>query len=266
MDPDLEQLEERLIHAGNNLAYPPTPLLAMQVRSRLNQPMRTTRRWAFALVILLILSSALMLVPPARAAILDFIQIGVVRIFRAAPTPQTKATPAFEIPLTAEPATATPLTATPEATSLPALVHLAGETTLAKARSKVDFAILLPTYPADLGQPDKVYLQDMGSPMLVLVWLDREHPDKVRLSLDEITPGSWTLQKFEPQGVEETNVKGQRAIWAVGPYILQITGNYSVMRRLVEGHTLIWTQADMTYRLETDLSLKEAIKIGESLH
>ena len=257
-DLDLEYLEQNLKEAGRALPYPPTPRLAAQVMLRLNQPVRPglfSRRWTRALVMVLILLSALMLVPPARAAILNFIQIGVVRIFRVAPAPQKIATPAFEAPLTA----------TPAATILPSLLDLAGETTLSEAQSKLYFPILLPSYPADLGHPDHVYLQDMGSPMLVLVWLDQEHPDRVRLSLDEIASGSWALQKLEPHVIEDTSVNGQPAIWAEGPYILQVTGNYTVLRRLIEGHTLIWAQAGITYRLETDLALAEAIKISESL-
>jgi hypothetical protein len=35
--------------------------------------------------------------------------------------------------------------------------------------------------------------------------------------------------------------------------------------RLVSGHVLIWAGLDVTYRLETDLSLKEAVRIAESL-
>jgi hypothetical protein len=105
----------------------------------------------------------------------------------------------------------------------------------------------------------------MGSPMLVLVWIDREHPDKVRMSMEEIAPGSWVLQKFQPQVIEDTSVNGQPAVWTEGPYMLQVKGNNYVTKRLIEGHALIWTQAGITYRLETDLSLKEAIKIAESL-
>jgi hypothetical protein len=35
--------------------------------------------------------------------------------------------------------------------------------------------------------------------------------------------------------------------------------------RLIEGNVLIWTEGDLTYRIETDLSLEEAIRIAESL-
>jgi hypothetical protein len=34
---------------------------------------------------------------------------------------------------------------------------------------------------------------------------------------------------------------------------------------LIEGHVLIWKEGDITYRLETDLPVEEAVKIAESL-
>lgn len=253
-DSDLELLEQKLRTAGHALTYPPTPRIAEQVTARLHPPAhpRLVRgRLAGVLIAIVVMALTLILVPPARAALLDFIQIGVVRIFRAQPAPA--------------PTSHFPVTATPKATFVPSVLQLAGETTLSDAQSKVDFSILLPTYPSDLGQPDHVYLQYLGSPMLVLVWIEQDRPDKVRLSLDEIAPGSWSVEKSQPHVIEETSVNGQPAIWAEGPYMLQITnGNYE-LKRLVSGQVLIWTQGDITYRLETDLTLEEAIKIAESL-
>ncbi len=37
------------------------------------------------------------------------------------------------------------------------------------------------------------------------------------------------------------------------------------MRHLVEGHVLVWVEDEITYRLETDLNLEEAIRIAELL-
>jgi hypothetical protein len=34
---------------------------------------------------------------------------------------------------------------------------------------------------------------------------------------------------------------------------------------MIEGHVLIWTEGEVTYRLETKLTLDEAIKVAESL-
>src|SRR5512143_310245 len=89
-----ERLEHDLREAGRFLPYPPTPELAAQVMrliSRRAVRRRFSPRWAWALASLLVLLGALMLVPPARAAILDFIQIGVVRIFRGPNPPPAQA-------------------------------------------------------------------------------------------------------------------------------------------------------------------------------
>ena len=41
-------------------------------------------------------------------------------------------------------------------------------------------------------------------------------------------------------------------------------GNIDLVR-LIDGHVLIWTEGNITYRLETSLSLDEALKVAESL-
>ena len=267
---DMEGLEKSLKSAGMGLRYPPTPAIASAVMPRLRARTRQRVfpvRLTWALVTLIILLSALMLVPPARAAILDFIQIGVVRIFRgpnppSAPAPTAGAnSPILQAPLTATPAATMPA-ATATQSSLP---DFAGETTLADAQTSIKFRILLPSYPADLGMPDHVYLQNPGDSMLILVWLDQAQGGRVRMSLQEIAPGSWAIGKFNPPVLEEVLVNGKQAAWTEGPYMVEMkNGNYED-RRLIIGHVLIWEQGHITYRLETDLPVDEAIKVAESL-
>ena len=267
---DMEGLEKSLKSAGMDLRYPPTPAIASAVMPRLRaRPRRRVfpLRLTWALVTLIILLSALMLVPPARAAILDFIQIGVVRIFRGPnPPPAPAPTAGTNSPILQAPLTATPVVTVPSATTTqPSLPDFAGETTLADAQAGVKFRILLPTYPADLGMPDHVYLQNPGDSMLILVWLDRAQTGHVRMSLHEIAPGSWAIGKFNPPVIEEVLVNGKHAAWTEGPYMVEMkNGNYED-RRLIIGHVLIWQQGDITYRLETDLPVDEAIKVAESL-
>jgi hypothetical protein len=129
----------------------------------------------------------------------------------------------------------------------------------------VSYSILVPTYPPDLGQPDYVFVQDTAGAMTILVWLDPRQPDQVLMSLHFIPQGSWAVEKAEPQILEETDVNGQRAIWATGPYPLRLYNGDLDFTRLIDGHVLIWADGDITYRLETGLPLEEAIKIAESL-
>jgi len=213
---------------------------------------------AWSLTIILILFSSLMLIPPARAAIIEFIQIGVVRIFRAEPTPPNQEIPSVMSPVTATPGpTSQPL--------IPILESLAGEMTLEEAQKAVDYPILLPSYPPDLGQPDRVFVQDVGGNMVVLVWIDPQQPERVLMSLHFIPNGSWAIDKMKPKLIQETTVNGQRAIWTVGPYPIRFSNGDIDFIRLIDGHVLIWADGNVTYRLETNLPLEEALKIAESL-
>src|SRR5262245_26963001 len=99
--------ETKLHSLANGMEYPHTPDIAGFVNMRLHTTTRprfhlTSKALAWSLTIILVLCSSLMLIPPARAAILEFIQIGVVRIF-----PQTT-TPTVEPNRTATPPLVTP--------------------------------------------------------------------------------------------------------------------------------------------------------------
>lgn len=255
-----EAWEARLRDAARAFSYPPTPDIAGAVRAQLTGEAgqktghQINRRLVWAALIVLLLLGGLLAVPQVRAALVEYLQIGTIRIFLVEPT----FTP-----------TPLPSTATPQPTSTPiaSLLDLAGETTLAEAEQQVDFPIRLPTYPADLGQPDAVFLQELDGPVVVLIWLDDAQPGRIRLSLHELGPGTFG-EKGDPGRIEETQVNGRRAIWAEGPYILQFRRGNQIdydLRRLVEGRVLIWTEGEITYRLESDLSMIEAVRVAESL-
>lgn len=258
--------EAQLRSLAQKMSYPSTPNIAGSVRVRLHstpRPRLISRTFAWSLAIVLVLLSSLMLIPPARAAILEFIQIGVVKIFRAEPTPvppPNQQPPAQMLPVTATPApTAQPL--------IPILEKLSGKVTLEKAQQKAKgyYSILLPSYPSDLGPPDYIFVQDAAGPMTVLVWIDPNHPDQVLMSLHFLPAGSWAVKKMEPTVIQETSVNTHPAVWTTGPYVIRLTNGDMDMIRLINGHVLIWEVDNVTYRLETGASLDEAIKIAESL-
>jgi len=273
-----ELFEKQVRSLAKGLEYPRTPDVAGSVAARLQgrgspkgvlrkgnkgegRARFISRRLAWSLTIILILFVSLMLIPTARAAIIDFIQIGVVRIFRAEPTPLPP--PNQEVPSTRVPVTATPVpTSQP---LIPILEKLAGEMTLEEAQKAVHYPILLPSYPPDLGKPDRVFVQDADGAVTVLVWLNPKQPDQILMSLHFLPEGSWAIKKMEPTQIQETTVNGQPAIWATGPYPLLLRSGDMQYMRLVQGHVLIWTDGNVTYRLETDLSLEEALKIAQSL-
>jgi hypothetical protein len=142
---------------------------------------------------------------------------------------------------------------------------MAGETTLGDAQRMVEYPILLPAYPADLGEPDRVFVQEADGFMTILVWIDPQQTNRVRMSLHMIPEGSWAIEKVSPTLIRETDVNGRRAIWAVGPYPVRLFNGDLQFRRMIDGQVLIWEGDGITYRLETDLSLEEAIRIAESL-
>jgi hypothetical protein len=254
-----DPFETRLKELAQQFDYPVTPPITKAVMTRIAvkpHPPVLSRKLAWSLAILLITVISLMAIPPVRAAVFEFIQIGIVRIF-----PRTEGhTPTPEIKM--------PLTPTSIATSsalIPLLEEIMGEVTLQEARALVEYPIPLPTYPADLNEPDRIFVQEVDSHMTILVWMDDQVPGKVKLSLHIIPPNSWVIKKVDPTVIEFTNVNGQRAIWAKGPYPLLLHNREIDFVRLIEGNVLIWTEGDLTYRLETDLSLEEAIRIAESL-
>ena len=267
-----ELFEKQIRSLARGLDYPRTPDIAGSVMMRLSRERGDkgkgkapfiSRRLVWSLTIILVFLVSLMLIPSVRAAVIEFIQIGVVRIFRAEPTPL--APPNQELPERIAPVTATPI---PTATSqplIPILEKFAGEMTLEQAQKAVDYPILLPSYPHELGKPDRVFVQEAEGKMTILVWIDPKQPDQVLLSLHFIPTGSWAIEKVKPTSIQETTVNGQRAVWAVGPYPIRYSNGDIDFIRLIEGHVLIWADGKVTYRLETDLSLEEALKIAESL-
>jgi hypothetical protein len=263
------------------MEYPRTPDVAGSVKERLPpfdtmrerrtvsaasapRPRLLPRAYVWSLTLVLILFLSLMLIPPARAAILDFIQIGIVRIFpRPAETP-------LETIGTATPVTESPVTATPQLDAYPLLEDLnriAGERTLSEAKDLASpfYAIRLPAYPPGLGDPDHVFVQDADGSMTILLWLYPDDPKTVFLSLYIVPEGSWTIHKAQPVTLQETRVNGRMAVWAVGPYPLWLTNGDLEFTRLIDGQVLIWTEGGITYRLETALPLDEAIRVAESL-
>jgi hypothetical protein len=248
-----DPLEKRLQQAVKMMVYPPTPDLSGKVRRRIehrNPPYLLILRAAgFALAILVL---AVVAIPSSRAVLADYLRVGVVRILPR--SSEVSASPVDESGTLNAP------------TDFPnQLRGLVGRTSLDEARMAVKFPILLPSFPPDLGEPEDVYLQT-EIPMVVLVWRDPDDSLKVRLSLYEIAFDAVIVSKIEPEIVEETRVGDSFALWAKGPYLLQLTNGSYELRRLVEGHTLVWEMDGITYRLETDLNLEEAIKIAESLH
>lgn len=269
------ELERRLSEDGRSFEYPPTPNIADSIPwtsldQAGRQPVRSLRaRLAWAVVIFLVVMSGLLAVPPVRAQILEFMQIGGIRIFlggpSATPTPPAATPPPSSgagLP-TSNPSPTAALEAS--ATPFASFLSLAGETTLAEARTQAGFPVRLPNHPEDLGAPDLVFLQDMSGPAVLLVWLKSGNEEEIELSLLEMGPGTFA-GKSVPEVIQETNVDGHAALWTEGPHLLQFKSGYHMVNLVAKGNVLIWEEGGITYRLESDRSLGEAVKIAESLN
>jgi hypothetical protein len=262
LPPDAAALAAALLELAETSA--PDPTASAELAARLHtvplppaassstlRHQRPAYRWPLWVAVAVLVLGLLLAVPPVRATVLDIVRVGAITIAAVvAPTP-----PSLRTPLTS-------------------VLDLTGETTLAEAQRRVGFPLLLPTEPADLGSPSRVFVQDIGGPVVVFVWLDPAHPDRVRLSLHQLGPevdgqkGLVATRQQAPAAVRETTVRGQPAVWFDGPHVLQFRRRGVVVddfTRLVQGHVLLWEEGGRTIRLETELSLAEAVRIAESL-
>ncbi len=274
---EFQKLEEALINAGRAIEYPRTPLLAARVRAelaeqlRLDQPRRLDRtRLRPALLVALAVIAALallLIIPETREAIAQLLGLRTIRIIETTPTPQP------QTPATATLASAT-LVSTPTLGVAP--FKQCCPSTLAEAQQKARFKILLPSaeLPAQVFFQDQIFGRGSDPQQVVLVFGD---PDRPRFVLYQAT--RLLYEKVMGSGdtgtvITETQVSGQRALWLTGaPHVLVTLdrGGEPLLdfERPVNANTLIWETGDIntgvTYRLETPLSLAEAIEFAESL-
>lgn len=95
--------------------------------------------------------------------------------------------------------------------------------------------------------------------------VELDDPSQVRLSVHMLQSDALVWKKVAVEVVQKTTVYQYTAYWTSGPYLLAIKGKGINETRLIEGHVLIWEERGITYRLECNLTLEEAIKVAESL-
>ncbi|MBI5668890.1 MAG: hypothetical protein HZC41_12860 [Chloroflexi bacterium] len=241
-----DQWEAFVRDTARDFPYPPTPDILPAVRQPAQSQLpRRTARWRLAAAVVLSALVAALAVPEVRAAVLEVLRIGAVRIFLVEP-PVSTATPA---------PTVTPGTPAP-------VLNLPGETSLELARARLKERVRL---PAELGDPDRVFLQYLGGPVLTLVWLaadDPNTPEWVLQILDRDVSASKEMYRGQPRDV---TVNGRPGVWLEDVHEIvfyRITGE---SRRLVEAHVLVWEINGITYRLETTHALADALRVAESV-
>ena len=233
--------------------WPETPDIAGAVQGRLAAPPARRRSWlerpawqlAVASVALVI--AVVMAIPPARAAVLDWLGFSSVRITREEPRPSTFGQ---------------------------ALV-LGDPVSLERARRTLPLVV-----PEALGEPDAVYLYDqpvMG-PRVDLMYREREgipasSNTGVGLLITEFravtTP---VIEKSAGGGarIERLEVGGDPAYFISGaPHgfaYVNPAGNANFEEQRLAGNTLLVERADgMLVRIEADISRERAVEIAESI-
>lgn len=251
--------QARLAQTASRFEYPPTPDIAGVVKVEWSGAARRglpVRRMALALAVLSILLGGLLIaVPQARATLVEVIRFGAVRVFLGPATPTT---------VVATSPSVSPGISPSVFPTQPA-IDFGGETTLEGVRRRAPFPVRLPAYPTELGEPDRTFFQEVfGSPVVILVWLDPGNPSAARMSLHALGEGA-AVAKVQPQVIERVEVNAEPALWTQGPYFVYVEAGGLEDRRLVEGNVLIWTEDEITYRLESSLPLDQAIRVAESL-
>jgi hypothetical protein len=236
------ELELRLTQLGGAIDFPEAPDVAPAVRRRIEAerpaPFWRRRALLIAVAAVLVAVGAVMAVPPARSAILDFLGVGSaeIRVVDALPAVPTG-----------------PL-------------ELGNRSTLDAVRRQVPG--LLEPRSDDVGSPDHVYIAgyEAGSPVTFL-WGASDRP---RLLLTQVR-GRVHFEKLVLGGVTNlsvTEVNGEEAAWIEGdPHVVFVQnpqGGVDLPSRLAR-NTLVWSRGPVTLRLEGDLSREEAERIARTV-
>ena len=195
------------------------------------------RRLVAAIVAALLIG--LVLTPPVRAAVAEWLRIGGVLIKSAPPPVVPSASP--------EP------------------VPTAKGVSLDRARAMVDFSLGVPD---ELGAPDHVSVS-ADRRVVSMEW--GSGPD--RIHLDQFDGRlSWVFVKRVWSQVTPTAVGGRDAAWIADAHEIVYTDRDGTERRAearISGPCLVWERLTgseaVTLRLEGDLSLERAIVIAESV-
>jgi hypothetical protein len=239
----MPELELALRQLGAAIEFPEPPDLATRVRGRLGEA--PGRGWAphrlaaVALAVLVVAVAAVMAVPSARTAVLEWLGIKGVSVTRVSTLPET---------------------------GLLRVGDLGTRVTLAEARQRAPW--LVEPRSENVGRPDAVYYGDnVPGGQVTFVWGTTR---KVRLLLTQ-SPGEVFAQKTLGPGTtaERADVDGKFGVWLSGaPHAFVYRDERGQIReetgRLV-GNTLLWQDGDLTVRIEGDLSKDEALEIARSV-
>ena len=235
------ELELQLRALAADIEFPPGPDLTAGVRAVLVQPRRSRRRWlVLALALLVVVLAGVLAVPSARTAIERWLGIGGVKFEFVDRLPQRI------------------VAGTPD---------LGTAMSLRDAQARAPFRIVVP--PGDLGGY-AVYVHEppRGG---VVSFVYGGSKVRARMILSELR-GDYRpyIEKtmLQTQIVTETLVNGERALWLEGAHSVEFSdaaGRFTSEPARLAGRVLLWQRGGVTFRLEGDLTLEQALKIAESV-
>ncbi len=235
------------------IEWPETPDLAGAVQDRLAAP--APRRswfarpaWQLAVAAVALVIAVVMAIPPARAAVLDWLGFGSVRITREEPRPSRFAQ----------------------------ALAVGDPVTLAQARRALPVVV-----PEELGQPDAVYLYDHPTMGPRVDYVYRARPG---LPSSSNTGAGMLITEFRARSeplieksvgtgakVERLTVGGDPAFFISGAphgfaYHNPDTDQTNFEEQRLAGNTLLVDRSDgLLLRIEADISRERAMEIAESM-
>jgi hypothetical protein len=258
--PDLDRSLRSL--AARDDLFPATPDIAAAVAAHIGRA-RPQRRfdWRLVAIVALVVLAALastLAIPRSRSAIADFFGIEGIRIERGSDdVPNVPGTPV----------------------SIGSSLLLGERTTLDDAIGAAPFDPMLPEISAT-GPPDEVWLNRRGGATVVgLVWTaSGELPEigdtgvgMLLLEIETDTNDEIFIKKMTGGGeMTTTLVQGRVGIW-IENGVLAVAPVEGLMLDLFDpalrrsGNVLIWSDGEITYRLETALPMTDAVRIAASL-
>jgi hypothetical protein len=239
----MRELDAALRELGRNVEFPPTPDVASAIHDRLDSEVRAARRslfrrapsadaekWrrpvAIALAVLVVAIGAVLAVPPARTAILDWLGLRGVSIVRVDELPPTPAVERLEL----------------------------------GRRVTLEEAPLWLIVPDD--EPDGVYL---GNGTVSLVWGTPDRVRLLltefrgQAFIEKLIEQDARVERVTVNGEAGAWLEEPHVV-----FFDDLRGRMRRSTGRLAGKTLLWQHGEVTLRLEGDLSKEDALRIART--
>jgi hypothetical protein len=221
----MPELDVALRELGRHVEFPPTPDIASAIRGHFERP-RSWRRPAIALAVLVVAIGAVLAVPPARTAVLDWLGLRGVSIVRVDELPPTQASGPLDL----------------------------------GRRITLHEAPLWTLVPDD--EPDSVFVKDgtvsllWGTPDRVRLLLTEFRGEAF---IEKLIEPDVQVEPVSVNGRAGAWLEQPHVVMFKDP-----SGRVRDNSGRLAGKTLLWEHGEVTLRLEGDLSKEEALRIARS--